>query len=353
MHKAIEHLKKLKVFKKHKRRLLFIIIPLIVLAVIFWPRPQKPIETQIVKKESIEEVISATGTIFSETSVDLKFLTGGKLVYLGAKKGDMVKAGQVIGILDQRTVQKNLETELRDYSQQRNTFDETLEDNQNRTIEQALNNDMKRILQNNQYDLEKAVISVELQDLAKQQAVLTSPTDGIVTSADVTTAGINVSATTSFTVADPETMIFKIDIDEADIGKIVAGQKVKVTLDAYPEETIIMDIGDIDFASHATSVGGNAYTVQSQLPLNKETKFRVGMSGDAEITVAKSTHAMTVSLASLTDDSSVYVKKGKTFEKRKVKTGIQSDTEIEIRNGLQEGEEVALQPDEAAKLVKK
>ena len=108
----------------------------------------------------------------------------------------------------------------------------------------------------------------------------------------------------------------------------------------------------IDFAAHETSVGGIAYTVETKLPPNNSLVYRLGMSGDAEILIAKKSDTLVVSLASITDDESVYVKVGDRFEKRKVKTGIQSDTEIEIVDGLQVDEEVALQPDEAAKRTK-
>ena len=94
--------------------------------------------------------------------------------------------------MDERTVQKNLEIALIDYSKQRLTFDQTLEKNQNRTPAEALNIDMKRILENNQFDLDKAIKSVELSDLAKQDSVLTTPISGIVTRSDVETAGVNI-----------------------------------------------------------------------------------------------------------------------------------------------------------------
>jgi RND family efflux transporter MFP subunit len=342
----------LRSLKNHKKRTLLIGIPLIILIIVFWPRPPKPIETQPVKKTDVTSSISATGSVHSLSAVDLVFSSGGKLTQLNVKKGDRVKAGQVIATLDQRSVQKNLEDKLRDYSKQRNSFDETQENNQNRPPEEALNTDMKRILQNNQYDLEKAVISVELQDLARQQAVLTTPIDGIVTRADVTTAGVNVGPTTTFSVAKPEDLVFRIDIDEADIGRIQTGQNAKVILDAFPDKSINLRIETIDFAAHTTTVGGNAYTVEATMPQNNNLQYRIGMSGDAEIIIERKSNVLVVSLASLTDDSSVYVKSKDLFEKRKVKTGIQSDTEIEIISGLQVGEEVALTPDEAAKRTK-
>ena len=74
---------------------------------------------------------------------------------------------------------------------------------------------MKRILQNNQYDLDKAINSVELFDLAKQNLVVTTPISGIVTRADVKSAGGNVSAQITITKVDPQNLVFECDVDVA------------------------------------------------------------------------------------------------------------------------------------------
>ena len=285
--------------------------------------------------------------------MDLTFVVGGKLVYLGAKKGDLIKKGQVIGILDQRSVQKNLESDLRDYSLQRNNFDQTNSNNQNRTPQQALNDDMKRILQNNQYNLDKAVISVELQDLAKQQTVLTSPIDGILLSEDIDVSGVNLTPATSFVVADTKNLKFKIDIDEADIGKVKAGQNVKVTLDAFPNNQLSLPVKSIDFASHTNSTGGNVYTVEVTLPENLNDTYRIGMNGDAEIVTNEVKDVLSIPLSSIDDNGAVYVKSDKVFVKRDIKTGLKNDTDAEVVSGLAENEEVALDPTQAKDLVKK
>lgn len=339
--------------KKHKKIYFTILVLLIIGIIIFRPTQPKPIEVQKVKLGEITESLSATGTIASKTSVNLNFLGAGKLVYLGAKKGDYVKAYQTIAVLDQRTLQKNLENTLRDYSLQRNDFDQTQDNNANRTPNQALNDAMKRVLQDNQYDLEKAVLSVELQQLAKENSVLSSPIAGIVTRADVQSAGLNVTAATTFTVADPNSLVFKIDVDEADIGKTGIGKKTSLVLNSYPDETIPLQITAIDFSSHTSDSGGNVYTVEAAMPENTENKYRIGMIGDAEIIANQKKSSLIISLASLDDSSNVYVKKGDTYIKTKVTTGIKSDTEVEITSGLKEGEEVAIQPDEAIALLNK
>src|SRR5947209_7886533 len=100
---------------KHKKRSIIVFVVLLLILFIFRPKPQKVVETQTVTRHTLTQSISATGSIGSERSVDLTFLTGGKLTYVGVKKGDMVKAGQAIARLDQRTVQSNLQSALSDY----------------------------------------------------------------------------------------------------------------------------------------------------------------------------------------------------------------------------------------------
>jgi HlyD family secretion protein len=344
--------KKIFHFLKTHKKIVFPVIIVIVLLLIFWPKPPKPLETQTIKRGDIIQTLSATGTV-AATSVSLSFLSSGKLTYLGVKKGEYVKSGQVLAELDQRIVQKNLETALRNYSEQRNSFDATSDSNQNRTPQQALNDSMKRILQNNQYDLDKAVISVELQDLAKQQAILTSPIDGVVTRADVETAGVNVGATTTFVVSDLKTTTFNIDIDESDVGKVTVGLPAKVTLDAYPDNTFNVKVKSIDFAAHTTTTGENVYTVEVGLPQNNKFAYRVGMNGDADIITNEKKDVVTVPLVSVVDDNYVYVKTKKGAEKRKIKLGLQNDTDGEVKSRLMPGDKVALDPTEAEKVSKK
>ncbi len=339
--------------KTHKKLLIPPVIVVVVLSVTFWPRPAAPIDTAVIKQTNITQSISATGTIDSEKSVDLNFLAAGKLVYLGVKKGDLVKQWQVIATLDQRTMQKNLETALRNYSLQRNEFDQTKSDNANHTPQDALTDNLKRILQNNQYDLDKAVISVELGQLAREQSVLASPISGIVTRADAKTAGVNVTAATTFTVADPTSLVFKIDVDEADIGKVQEGKSLKVTLDAYPDIALDLSVNSIDFTTHATTGGGSAFTVQAAMPPNSDFTYRVGMSGDAEIILDEKDNVLTVPLASIAQDKYVYVQTEKSFEKREIKLGLKNDTDAEVLDGLHAGDKVAIDPTEAEKMMNK
>src|SRR3989344_1150168 len=116
----------------------------------------------------------SSGSFFNEKAT-LSFQTGGLVAFVGFKKGDFVNQFQAIAALDQRSAKKTLETTLTDYLLQRSEFDQVKEENLNRTPEQAINNEMKRILERNQWNLDLTVNSVELQDLVIQLSTISTP----------------------------------------------------------------------------------------------------------------------------------------------------------------------------------
>lgn len=331
---------------RHKIISSIILIALIAVPFLIAPANSAQIETMIINKADISQTVLASGKIKSIQQVKVSLLTGGKIVYIGAREGEFVKKWQTLASLDSRTVQKNIQDDLIDYMKQRNSFDDTSENYQNRTPQQALNEDMKRILQNNQYDLEKSVISVELQSLAKEQSFISSPIDGIVIASDITASGINAPAGAGFTVADPDNIIFNIEVDEADIGKIRLGMPVKVMLESYPDDVLNLRVSNIDFSSHTSSNGSNVFDVEVAFPDNAGYLYKIGMSGDGEIILSQKESVVTIPLSSIFDTNYVYVKKNDKYIKRKLVLGIQSDTEREVINGLNQGEEVVLVPDE-------
>jgi len=327
---------------EHKRISIPVLIALLVVGYILLPKSQKTILTETVKKQDVQKLVSVTGNVYADNSVNLAFGTAGTLAYLGVKTGDTVKAYQTIATLDQRTVQKNLQIALANYAEQRNTFDATEQSYGDTKSQQATSDQMRRILENNQYDLNKAVTSVELQDLVRQQSVLTTPIAGIVTRADVLAAGVNITPATTFTVTDPNSLGFKMEVDEADIGQIKVGQSVNVSLDSFPNDNLKLKVNRIDFVSHVTSSGGNAFYVEVTLPM--QNNYRVGMSGNADIIIDSRNNVIAIQSSDIFDNNYVYVKTAKGYAKRKLNLGLQSDTEAQVLSGLSEGDTVAIDP---------
>ncbi len=328
------------------------VLILLIIAFIAFPRPLPPLATQKVTKTTLTQTVSVSGSVTGKSVANLTFPISGKVVYVGAKKGDVVKKYQTIAALDQRTIQDNLQNAVKTAQNQQISFDNVNDFNGNRDLsDTGLNASARRQLQTALNTLDQTKIAVEIQKIAQEQAFLVSPIDGILTHADIETPGVVASLTTTYTVVDPTTVAFDMDVDQADIGKVQQGQKVKMTFDAYPDKTITENVSKIDFVSHTTTNGGNAFTIETSLPSDTLQQYRVGMNANADIILNEKRNVLTVPLSSLVDNHYVYVKIGNKFKKQNITVGLQNDTDAEITSGLQEGEEVALDTTQAEKRV--
>ncbi len=308
--------------------------------------PAEKYETAKVKEESIISSVSASGEIEAERQVTLKFQTSAQMVWVGVKEGDEVQKWQAIASLDVREVEKNIRKKLLAYMNERWDFEQTMEDYgaEGIPIEQVVNltDAEKRILEKAQFDLDSAVIDVEIKDLAKKLAVIYSPIKGIVTEIDSPIAGVNITpATAEFVIADPSEMKFVASVDESDIAEIRVGQKAEITLDAFLEETFTGEVAKISFSSVTTRGGGTAFPVEIYLPGNIDQRFKVGMNGDVEIIISEVKEAITVPpIAVIEKDgqTTVNVLEGRSIKELTVKTGLESTTKTQILEGLTEGQ---------------
>ena len=337
----------IKFLKARKLLTAFIVIVIIILSFTaynkFVPKPpEKVYQLTTVKKTDLVQTIAASGKIQSETQVKLKFQTSGQLTWVGVKQGDYVQKWQAIASLDVRKLQKNLENELRDYSKERNDYEEAIQATYKNT---ALTETIKRILEKNQWDLEKAVLDVEIEDIALKYATLISPIDGIVINIDVPIAGVNITPTTAyFTVADPNNLVFEAEIDEADIGLITTNQSAELILDAFLDDPIPIAVDLIDFSASADSSGSTVFIVKFNLSNNGSRQFRLGMNGEVYITISEKQNVLTIPIEALIEDEIQEVKvveNGKVVEKQ-VTTGIFSDDFIEITSGLNESDTIVI-----------
>lgn len=129
---------------------------------------QPTYETAKVTKGNVSVSLNLDGkTVIARR--DLSFEIGGTVRGVNVNEGDIVKPWQTLAYLDTREAQKNLELALRDYSKDRNDFEEMIQATYPGV---PLTDTIKRILEKNQWDLEKAVLDVELKDLAQKNHIL-------------------------------------------------------------------------------------------------------------------------------------------------------------------------------------
>lgn len=312
---------------------------------------QEDLRTTTVKRQDITESINASGELQAKQYAELRFNTPSKLVWLGVEKGDQIKKWQSVASLDKRTLEKNLRKKLLDYQTTRWDFEQT-QDNYDidgkQLSEVILTDAEKRILEKTQFGLDKSVIDVEIADLAAKDAVLISPIAGTVISTGGLVAGENLTATNLATkfikVADLSTLQFVALVDEVDYGRINIGQKAKVMLDAFPDETFAGTVSFINKEGVKNISGGVTIPIEITLD-TKDDRLVLGLSGEADFIVQEKSNALTV------PREFIQTKDGKTYvyvmEKnqpviKEVVTGLSTISQTEIISGLEENQELVL-----------
>ncbi len=145
----------------------------------------------------------------------------------------------------------------------------------------------------------KAALSADQINMSK--ASIRSPIDGIVLSRAVEpgqTVAASFQVATLFTLAeDLSEMELEVDVDEADVGSVSAGQAARFTVDAYPGRQYPAAVRRVRYGSETTN-GVVSYPTLLTVR-NQDLTLRPGMTASAEIATASRSQAVLVANAAL------------------------------------------------------
>ena len=200
-----------------------------------------------------------------------------------------------------------------------------------------------QVARDNAYD------SMRAAEQTLKFATIYSPFDGVMTKVEPSFPGSNVTyASAIYSIVNPDTFYFSCEVGETEISKIKIGQKVTLSLDAYPDEKFESVVESIGISSVVTSTGGTAYKVKITLSKKDGVDFRLEMNGDAEIIANTYSNTLFVpSDAVVEEDGGNFVwviNGGNKVKKVKVTLGVSSVDKNEIKEGVKEGDMVILRP---------
>ena len=152
--------------------------------------------------------------------------------------------------------------------------------------------------------------------------------------------------TTIASVADMGDLIFRGNIDETEVGQLVTGMPMRITIGAL--QNLKFDASLEYISPKATdNNGANQFEIKAAVTVPQGNDIRSGYSANAEIELASAKGVLTVPESAIEfsgNDTYVYVIKGsgddKTYERRKVTTGLSDGINIEIKSGLKKNEKV-------------
>lgn len=284
-------------------------ILVVVIAVAVWLLSGGKKEEQInfkqekVATHTLQNSITATGTIEAVTSVTVGTQVSGIVNKLYVDYNSVVKKGQVIAELDKT----NLISEL-------NTAKANLASTESNLSYQSAN--MKRyqtlykkgLVSADEYEnallayrQAKEQVASSRENVQKAQtnlgyATITSPIDGTVISKSVEegqTVAASFNTPELFTIAkDLKNMQVIANVDEADIGGVAVGNRVNFTVDAYPDDTFEGVVKQVRLEATTTN-NVVTYEVVISAP-NADLKLKPGLTANVTIFTKEQANILSV-----------------------------------------------------------
>lgn len=149
--------------------------------------------------------------------------------------------------------------------------------------------------------------------------------------------------TTVATVADMNDLIFDGNIDETEVGTLVEGMPLVITIGALSDLRFDATLEYIS-PKAVENNGANQFEVKAAVNVSSDKTIRSGYSANAEITLESAKDVITIPESALEfvgSDTFVYLKTEEgAYEKHQVETGLSDGLYIEVKNGLKEGDVV-------------
>lgn len=319
------------------------------------------------EKQDISTTVTATGTIEPVTKVEVGTQVSGIIDKIYVDYNSVVHKGQVIAELDKT----NLLSEL-------SSAQSNLQNAQSNLNYQSANFQRYQTLYNkglvsaNDYENAKLTylqakesVAIQQQNVAKARtnlgyATITSPIDGVVLSKEVEQGQTVASAMTTptlFIIAQDLTDMRVIaDVDEADIGNVVEGQRVTFTVDAFPDDIFEGQVTQVrqDAKTESNVV---TYEVVISAP-NEQLKLKPGLTANVTIITMERRDVVAIpskalrftpnekllkegeQMVDVQAKDKVWIQEGNTFKAIAVETGVTNGSLTEIVSGLNDGTEI-------------
>ena len=349
------------------------VIVIVVIAVAAWALSGGKKEEEInfkeeaVKTETLQNSVTATGTIEAVTSVTVGTQVSGIVNKLYVDYNSQVKKGQVIAELDKTNLLSELNTAKANLaSATSNLSYQAANMNRYQTLYK------KGLVSADEYEnalltyrQAKEQVASSKENVQKAQtnlgyATITSPIDGTVISKSVEegqTVAASFNTPELFTIAkDLTNMQVVANVDEADIGGVKEGDRVTFTVDAYPDDTFEGIVKQVRLEATTTN-NVVTYEVVISAP-NADLKLKPGLTANVTIytqersgvlavankalrfTPTKETVGKDMKIVDCKGKNKVWTLSDKTLTAHPVTIGQTDGVHTEIIKGIKKGQKI-------------
>ena len=320
-----------------------------------------------ISRGNIIDKALAVGTIEPENEISVKSKVGGVVKQIFAYAGTFVKSGDPLlevrpdpapqELADAKRGVQLAEVEVenvsKDLAREEVMFKKKMisskeyEDAQRKSQEGDLH---LKIAKENLALLESGRVDI---GNTKIESIVKAPISGYVLSESVQ-VGDPVTPLTTYQegtvlmkMASMERLLFKGTVDEIDVGKLKEGMATELKVGALPSDTIHGTLRKISLKADKKE-NATVFAIEILIPKASNATLRAGYSANANIIIQKKENVLMIPerVVTFRNDSAIVklaLAAGKE-EQRVIKTGLSDAINIEVLDGLKEGDEVFEKP---------
>lgn len=352
-----------------KKVIKYIVIALVLVVLVgtfvFLYRNSKPAEIRYqelaVQKRDIALTTVLTGKIVPRNEVNIKPQINGIIAEIFKEAGQMVQQGEVIARLTVipdmnslsaaqsrvRLSEINLKQAKTNFEREKALFEKNLiSAEEYEKVEQQLSQ-AKEEYAASQESLEVIRDGVSSKNATSSSTLIRSTITGLILDIPVKVGNSVIQAntlndgTTVATVANMNDLIFEGQIDETEVGSLYEGMPMTITIGALKDYTFDANLEYIS-PKAVESNGANQFKVKAAVKVDSEHVIRSGYSANAQIELEKKDGVLSVpesALEFIKEDAYVYTRQEDgTFKQTKIVTGLSDGVNIEVKEGLSEGD---------------
>ncbi|EMR02314.1 efflux RND transporter periplasmic adaptor subunit [Cesiribacter andamanensis] len=293
-----------------------------------------PVVLTTPKTGAIDRSFSVNGTFAPIQSLSLMSETQGQVIKLNKRKGEAVKAGELLAQVENEVLRANVITAQANYEKAKKDLARFENLASGEAITQRQLEEVKLGYQNAEANLIMA-----RQRLEKSRIV--APISGIINESYIEIGSFLNPGTKLFDIVNVDKLKLNAKVSEREVMLIRKGSQAKVRPNVLPDK---------QFEGTITAIGANAdrslkYDVEIQVDNTQETPLRAGMYGSAFFAVADTRQALLLereAIATSLQNPKVFVVKEGKASLKDVTIGTVANNKVEITGGLTEGEQVVL-----------
>ncbi len=296
-----------------------------------------PVKTATVKPHKIGGALQQTGTFAAQQELKLAAQSQGQITRLLVKKTQMVQKGALLAVIDNSSLSSQLTTAEAALEKAQTDAQRMENALASGGVSQQQVEDAKLRVQNAQTQI------AQLQQQGRNYRVI-APMSGIVNNIFVEQGSFVATGGPILEIVDITKVNLTVRVDQKDLADIHLGKKVTVTSEVYPGKVFPGKVETVNVKTDLSQKVEVGVSVQN----SRETPLLVGMSGHAVFVPDQNRSEETAlliprsAISGSIQDAKIWVVNtaDNTVSQKQVTIGRTFDNEVEVLQGLVEGESV-------------